>query len=125
MFSFRFPDKSAIYRQIEDHSTFTPLTKFLLLSNVAETMKKHIDILLEEFETDDDLLKILPSVSAQVVKDVNEHLSDKAKPQLPEAAAKNLEEQGRKSLHSDREIGCPLQTCKDNCVFCSLTSNQI
>ena len=95
MFSFRFPAKSAIYRQIEDHSTFTPLTKFLPLSNVAETMKKHIDILLEEFETDDDLLKILPSVSAQVVKDVNEHLSDKAKPQLPEAAAKNLEEQGR------------------------------
>ena len=59
-------------------------------------MKKHIDILLEEFETDDDLLKILPSVSAQVVKDVNEHLSDKSKPQLPESAAKNLEEQGRK-----------------------------
>ena len=59
-------------------------------------MKKHIDILLEEFETDDDLLKILPSVSAQVVKDVNEHLSDKSKPLLPESAAKNLEEQGRK-----------------------------
>ena len=58
-------------------------------------MKKHIDILLEEFETDDDLLKILPSVAAQVVKDVNEHLADKAKPQLPESAAKNLEEQGR------------------------------
>ena len=111
MFSFRFPDKSAIYRQIEDHSTFTPLTKFLPLSNVAETMKKHIDILLEEFETDDDLLKILPSVSAQVVKDVNEHLSDKAKPQLPEAAAKNLEEQGRRRrLHSDLEIESLPQT---------------
>ena len=59
-------------------------------------MKKHIDILLEEFETDDDLLKILPSVSAQVVKDVNEHLSERSKPQLPESAAKNLEEQGRR-----------------------------
>ena len=99
-FPFAFPIKAPSIVRLK----ITPLTKFLLLSNVAETMKKHIDILLEEFETDDDLLKILPSVSAQVVKDVNEHLSDKAKPQLPEAAAKNLEEQGRRRLHSDREI---------------------
>ena len=73
-------------------------------SFLSETMKKHIDILLEEFETDDDLLKILPSVSAQIVKDVNEHLSERAKPQLPESAAKNLEEQGRRRPYTDIQI---------------------
>jgi hypothetical protein len=56
-------------------------------------MKKHIDILLEEFESDEDLLKLLPSVSAQVVKDVNDHLISRGKPQMPESTAKTLEDQ--------------------------------
>jgi len=76
--------------------TFSNVQGFIVpmdAQKLKETMKKNIDILLEEFETDDDLLKILPSVSAQVVKDVNEHLTERSKPQLPESAAKNLEEQ--------------------------------
>ena len=43
-----------------------------------------MDILLEEFESDDDLLRILPSVAAQVVKDVSDYLTEKEKPTLPE-----------------------------------------
>ena len=33
---------------------------------VKETIKKHVDILLEDFMDDTDLLKILPAVAAQV-----------------------------------------------------------
>merc|ERR1712165_588399 len=76
--------------------TFSNVQGFIVpkdAQKLKETMKKHIDILLEEFETDDDLLKLLPSVSAQVVKDVSEHLTERFKPPLPDSAAKNLEEQ--------------------------------
>jgi len=76
--------------------TFSNVQGFIVPKDAQkhkETMKKHIDILLEEFETDDDLLKLLPSVSAQVVKDVSEHLTERSKPPLPDSAAKNLEEQ--------------------------------
>lgn len=60
---------------------------------LKETIKKHIDVLLEEFFDDTDLLKILPNVAAQVVKDVNDYLSEKEKAPLPEATKKNLEDQ--------------------------------
>ena len=92
-------------------------------SFLSETMKKHIDILLEEFETDDDLLKILPSVSAQIVKDVNEHLSERAKPQLPESAAKNLEEQGRRRPYTDIQIGAWNSDESGNCESLFLIRN--
>ena len=60
---------------------------------LKETIKKHIDILLEEFETDEDLLKILPNVALQVIKDVNAYLAEKEKSPLPESTVKNLQEQ--------------------------------
>ncbi len=60
---------------------------------LKEKMKKHVDILLEDFFDDADLLKILPCVALQVVKDVNEHLQEKEKPELPATVAKTLEEQ--------------------------------
>lgn len=60
---------------------------------LKETIKKHIDVLLEEFEDDTDLLRILPNVTAQVLKDVNDYLADHEKPALPDSVAKTLSEQ--------------------------------
>ena len=47
---------------------------------MKETIKKHIDILLEDFVEDIDLIQILPSVAVQVVKDVNDYLEEKKDP---------------------------------------------
>merc|ERR1712038_1224130 len=55
---------------------------------VKEKMKKHIDILLQDFYEDSDLLKILPSVAVQVVKEINDYLQSKNKPSLSEELAK-------------------------------------
>lgn len=60
---------------------------------LKETMKHHIDVLLEDFYDDVDLLQLLPNVAAQVVKDVNDYLAEQAKLPLPETAVKTLEEQ--------------------------------
>merc|ERR1712131_521648 len=60
---------------------------------VKEKMKKHIDILLQDFYEDSDLLKILPSVAVQVVKEINDYLQSKNKPSLSEELAKALTEQ--------------------------------
>ena len=60
---------------------------------VKEKMKKHIDILLQDFHEDNDLLKILPNVVVQVIKEVNDYLSSKNKPLLPEDITKSLTEQ--------------------------------
>merc|ERR1719312_1735626 len=60
---------------------------------VKEKMKKHIDILLQDFYEDSDLLKILPSVAVQVVKEINDYLQSKKKPSLSEELAKSLTEQ--------------------------------
>jgi len=60
---------------------------------VKEKMKKHIDILLQDFYEDSDLLKILPSVAVQVVKEINDYLQSKNKPSLSEELAKSLTEQ--------------------------------
>ena len=60
---------------------------------VKEKMKKHIDILLQDFYEDNDLLKILPNIAAQVVKEINEYLTTKNKPSLSEDLVKSLHEQ--------------------------------
>jgi len=60
---------------------------------VKETIKKHIDILLQDFNEDDDLLAILPNVAVQVVKDVNDYLEGKKKDKLGEALVEDLTKQ--------------------------------
>merc|ERR1712209_156569 len=55
---------------------------------VKEKLKKHIDILLQDFFEDNDLLKILPSISVQVVKEVNDYLAEKKRPALTEELTK-------------------------------------
>ena len=60
---------------------------------IKEKMKKHIDILLQDFYEDNDLLQILPSIAVQVVKEVNEYLAEKKKPALTEETVKSLTEQ--------------------------------
>ena len=60
---------------------------------VKEKMKKHIDILLQDFHEDNDLLNILPNIAAQVVKEINEYLASKNKPSLSEDLVKSLTEQ--------------------------------
>ncbi len=71
---------------------------------LKEKIKKHVDVLLEEFEDDSDLLRILPNVGLQVVKDVNDHLQEKEKPELPVEVAKNLEEQVREMEDPNHRI---------------------
>ena len=76
--------------------TFSNISGFVIpmhAQSLKEKIKKHIDILLEDFFDDTDLLKLLPSVSAQVVKDVNDYLGEQDKPLLPESSRKNLEDQ--------------------------------
>ena len=76
--------------------SFSNLNAFIIpmdSQRVKETVKKHTDILLQDFHEDADLLKILPSVALQVIKDVNEYLKEKSKPELKEEVVKNLTEQ--------------------------------
>lgn len=76
--------------------SFSNLNAFIIpmdSQRVKETVKKHTDILLQDFFEDADLLKILPSVAAQVVKDVNDYLTEKNKPKLSDKVVKNLTEQ--------------------------------
>jgi len=60
---------------------------------LKETIKKHVDILLQDFVDDNDLIGLLPSVSAQVVKDVNDYLEEKNKAKLSESAVDDLKTQ--------------------------------
>jgi len=60
---------------------------------VKETIKKHIDILLEDFVEDIDLIQILPSVAVQVVKDVNDYLEEKKKDPLSSSMVEELTKQ--------------------------------
>lgn len=62
-------------------------------NSLKEKVKKHVDILLEDFSEDSDLLKILPGVALQVAKDINDYLEAKGKDSLPEATCKTLQEQ--------------------------------
>ena len=76
--------------------TFSNISGFVVpmdAQKLKEAIKAHIDVLLEEFDDDTDLLKILPNVALQVTKDVNDYLRDKEKALLPESTFKNLEEQ--------------------------------
>jgi len=76
--------------------SFSNLNAFIVpmdSQRVKETVKKHTDILLQDFFEDADLLRILPSVAAQVVKDVNDYLVEKNKPKLSDEVIKNLTEQ--------------------------------
>merc|ERR1719481_1710051 len=60
---------------------------------VKETIKKHTDILLEDFYEDSDLLKILPGVALQVVKDVNDYLVEKNKAKLDQNMITSITQQ--------------------------------
>jgi len=60
---------------------------------LKETIKSHVDVLLQDFYDDTNLLTILPSVSLQVIKDINDYLKEKGKALLPESTSKNLEDQ--------------------------------
>jgi len=76
--------------------SFSNLNSFIIpmdSQKVKETVKKHTDILLQDFFEDADLLKILPCVAIQVVKDVNDYLTEKSKPHLTDEVVKNLTEQ--------------------------------
>eukprot|EP00092_Neocalanus_flemingeri_P051595 GFUD01060078.1.p1 GENE.GFUD01060078.1~~GFUD01060078.1.p1 ORF type:complete len:524 (+),score=140.01 GFUD01060078.1:207-1778(+) len=76
--------------------SFSNLNAFIIpmdSQRVKETVKQHADILLQDFFEDADLLKILPSVAAQVVKDVNDYLTEKNRPVLGDELVKNLTEQ--------------------------------
>ena len=57
------------------------------------TIKKHIDVLLEDFNDDTDLLKILPNVALQVIQDINAYLTHEKKDALPESTANTLKDQ--------------------------------
>merc|ERR1712013_640647 len=56
---------------------------------VRETIKRHIDILLEDF----DLIHILPNVAVQVVKDVNDYLEENNKDSLSASMVEELTKQ--------------------------------
>merc|ERR1712012_302206 len=60
---------------------------------VKETLKRHIDILLEDFVEDIDLIHILPNVAVQVVKDVNDYLEEKNKDPLSASMVEELTKQ--------------------------------
>merc|ERR1712001_316027 len=57
------------------------------------TIKKHIDILLQDFNDDTDLLKILPNVALQVIQDINDYLKANKKDQLPDSTKATLKDQ--------------------------------
>jgi len=60
---------------------------------LKETIKGHVDILLQEFFDDTTLLAILPNVALQAIKDINDYLNEKGKAMLPDSTRKNLEDQ--------------------------------
>lgn len=57
---------------------------------LKQKIKQHVDVLLQDFFEDDDLLKILPGVGLQVVKDVNDYLEEKKREPLAKPLADNL-----------------------------------
>jgi len=60
---------------------------------VKETIKRHTDVLLQDFTEDSDLLTILPGVAAQVVQDVNTYLEGKGKARLGEQVVEEVTSQ--------------------------------
>jgi hypothetical protein len=76
--------------------SFSSLSPYIVPQDsqkLKEKIKQHVDILLQEFFEDADLLKILPGVGLQVVKDVNAYLQGRGKPALPQPLATSLCEQ--------------------------------
>jgi len=76
--------------------SFSNVSGFIIpvdAQKLKETIKSHVDILLQDFYDDTDLLKILPNVALQVIKDINDYLSGKGKVVLPDSTAKNLQDQ--------------------------------
>lgn len=76
--------------------SFSNVSGFIIpvdAQKLKETIKSHVDILLQDFYDDTELLKILPNVALQVIKDINDYLSGKGKVVLPDSTAKNLQDQ--------------------------------
>lgn len=74
-------------------TTFSLINQFVVPQDsqkLKEKMKKDIDILLQDFYEDSDLLVLLPNVGLQIVKNVNEYLESKSKPVLPKETADAL-----------------------------------
>jgi hypothetical protein len=75
---------------------FSNISGFIIpmdAQKLKETIKSHVDILLQDFYDDTNLLSILPNVSLQVIKDINDYLKEKGKALLPDSTAKNLQDQ--------------------------------
>jgi len=76
--------------------SFSALSSYIVpmdSQKLKEKIKQDVDILLQDFYEDSDLLRILPGVGLQVVKRVNEYLSGRGKPELPKPLANSLCEQ--------------------------------
>jgi len=76
--------------------TFSSINSYIVPQDnqkLKEKIKQEIDILLQDFYEDADLLRILPGVGLQVVKNVNDYLETRNKEKLPEDVVKSLCEQ--------------------------------
>lgn len=73
--------------------SFSLMNQFIVPQDsqkLKEQIKKDIDILLQDFYEDSDLLILLPNVGLQIVKNVNEYLESKSKPVLSKETADAL-----------------------------------
>ena len=83
------------------------------------TIKNHIDILLQDFNDDTDLLKILPNVGLQVVQDINDYLKANKKDLLPDSTKATLQVNLFKNpLFISKNLNFPAK--KKVCIFCHL-----
>jgi len=76
--------------------TFSNIGGFVIPSHAQGlkiVIKKHIDVLLEDFKEDTDLLRILPNVALQVIQDINDYLKANSKDLLPESTQITLKDQ--------------------------------
>jgi len=76
--------------------SFSQLNSFIIpmdSQRIKDTIKKHTAILLEDFVEDVDLLTILPGVALQVVKDVNDYLTEKNKERLSQEMITSITQQ--------------------------------
>ena len=76
--------------------TFSNISGYVIPAHaqgLKMVIKKHIDVLLEEFHDDTDLLKILPNVALQVIQDINTYLGNEKKDTLPDSTTNTLKDQ--------------------------------
>jgi len=76
--------------------TFSNISGYVIPAHaqgLKMVIKKHIDVLLEDFHDDTDLLKILPNVALQVVQDINTYLTNEKKDVLPDSTTNTLKDQ--------------------------------